>query len=112
MIKFYKKDDKIDYTFNKNFNKDIVEPNTVDAAIEKHVPVCEIKDDKIIVKVGENQHPMIEKHYIMWICLVHKDKVEFKYLNPSDKPEATFNYVDNFEVYSYCNLHGLWRTNV
>ena len=111
MIKFYKKEGKIDYTFEKDFNIDIIKPNNVDAATEKHVPVCKIKDGKIFVKVGENPHPMTDKHYIMWICLVQKDKVEFKYLTPSDKPEASFNYTDNFEIYTYCNLHGLWKNS-
>ena len=33
-------------------------PGTADAAVEKHVPVVEIKDGKVIVTVGEVAHPM------------------------------------------------------
>ena len=41
-------------------------PNSVDAAVEKHVPTYEKVEDKVIVKVN---HVMEEQHYIEWICL-------------------------------------------
>ncbi|MBQ2428590.1 MAG: desulfoferrodoxin, partial [Ruminococcus sp.] len=44
-------------------------PGTTDAAVEKHVPVFEIKDQKVFVTVGEVAHPMIPEHYIEWIAL-------------------------------------------
>ena len=36
--------------------------NTVDAAKEKHVPVIEVGNGTVTVKVGEVSHPMEEKH--------------------------------------------------
>jgi len=44
-------------------------PGTTDAAQEKHVPVYEVKDNIVSVKVGEVEHPMLEAHYIQWIAL-------------------------------------------
>ena len=44
--------------------KELVElvANTVDAAVEKHVPVYEVEGNEIVVKVGEVAHPMEETH--------------------------------------------------
>lgn len=86
--------------------------NTVDASKEKHVPVVELVDGGVLVKVGSVEHPMEEKHYIEWIEVHTKDKVYRKYLNPGDKPEAFFKLYDGEEVLyarEYCNIHGLWK---
>ena len=93
-------------------NMELLVANTVDAAVEKHVPVYKNEDDKIIVSVGEVIHPMIEEHYIMWIALVSNNKVTRVDLLPNEAPEAVFNYVENAEIYAYCNLHGLWKATV
>ena len=85
---------------------------TSDGAREKHVPVYEVKDNIVHVKVGEVAHPMIPEHYIEWIVLQTKNGVQRKELNPGDKPEACFALCDGDEVeavYAYCNLHGLWK---
>ncbi|MBZ4662883.1 MAG: desulfoferrodoxin [Caloramator sp.] len=88
------------------------EENTVDASKEKHVPVVELVDGGVLVKVGSVEHPMEEKHYIEWIEVHTKDKVYRRFLNPGDKPEAFFKLNDGEEVLfarEYCNLHGLWK---
>lgn len=85
---------------------------TSDGAREKHVPVYEVKDNIVHVKVGEVAHPMIPEHYIEWIVLQTKNGVQRKELNPGDKPEVCFALCDGDEVeavYAYCNLHGLWK---
>ena len=85
---------------------------TSDGAREKHVPVYEVKDNIVHVKVGEVAHPMIPEHYIEWIVLQTINGVQRKELNPGDKPEACFALCDGDEVeavYAYCNLHGLWK---
>lgn len=90
-----------------------LEPNTVDAAEEKHVPVATRKDGKIIVEVGSVIHPMTEEHYIQWIALVSDDRVEIVYLSPEDEPKAEFEDRENaVAVYEYCNLHGLWKADL
>jgi len=87
--------------------------NTVDASKEKHVPVIEKTSDGILVKVGSVEHPMEEKHYIMWIELNVDGKVYKQFLKPGDKPQALFK-VDGKVLYAreYCNLHGLWRSSL
>jgi superoxide reductase len=87
--------------------------NTVDASKEKHVPVIEKTSDGILVKVGSVEHPMEEKHYIMWIELNVDGKVYKQFLKPGDKPQALFK-VDGKVLYAreYCNLHGLWKSSL
>ena len=86
--------------------------NTVDAAVEKHVPVYEVEGNEIVVKVGEVPHPMEEKHYITFITLVLDDKVMRVDLKPGDDAVARFPYVKGTVIYEYCNLHGLWKNEV
>ena len=42
-------------------------PGTTDAAVEKHVPVYEIRGNMVYVTVGATEHPMLPEHYIEWI---------------------------------------------
>lgn len=86
--------------------------NTVDAAVEKHVPVYEVEENEIVVKVGEVIHPMEEKHYITFITLVTEDSVIRKDLKPGDEPVVRFPYIPGSTIYEYCNLHGLWKKEV
>ncbi|MFR3451515.1 MAG: desulfoferrodoxin family protein [Collinsella sp.] len=48
-----------------------VAANSVDAAVEKHVPVVELQREGHVlnVTVGEVEHPMEDAHYIEWIAL-------------------------------------------
>lgn len=87
--------------------------NSKEAVVEKHIPFVEEKDNQIYVKVGSVEHPMTEEHYIQWIVVVQNGNVQFQHLTPQDKPEANFfiNLDDNYTVYEYCNLHGLWEYN-
>ncbi|MEF9939762.1 MAG: desulfoferrodoxin family protein [Clostridium sp.] len=87
-------------------------PGISDGAVEKHVPVVSAEGRSITVKVGEVEHPMMEKHYIQWIALETKEGTQIKYLKPDMKPEATFVLSAGDEViaaYEYCNIHGLWK---
>lgn len=74
---------------------DLLDENSVDAALEKHVPVIEKKDNEVIVKVGAVAHPMMEEHYIEWIELIMGNRVYRKYLKPGEKPEVHFNVCDS-----------------
>ena len=85
-------------------------PGTTDAATEKHVPVFEVKDQKVFVTVGEVAHPMIPEHYIEWILLETEMGFQIHYLKPGMKPEAAFKVNEKVvAAYEYCNLHGLWK---
>lgn len=91
--------------------KEIV-PGTTDAAVEKHVPVCEVNGNTVKVKVGEVEHPMIPEHYIEWIALETKFGNQRKSLAAGQAPEACFALGEGDEVvaaYAYCNLHSLWK---
>jgi len=91
----------------KNMKK-MVE-NTTDAATEKHVPVIEISNGTVTVKVGDVAHPMADDHYIEWIEILADDKVYRQYLKPGDTPETTFNITAAaITARAYCNLHGQW----
>lgn len=91
---------------------ELLVPGTMDASLEKHVPVYKIEGDEIVVKVGEISHPMEEKHYIMWVSLVTEDKVVRVNLVPGDEPVVRLPYVKDSIIYEYCNLHGLWKSVV
>ena len=84
--------------------------NTVDAALEKHVPVIEKIEGGVKVKVGSVAHPMEEKHFIQWIELIVDGNTYRQFLNPGDSPEAVF-MVNGASITAreYCNLHGLWK---
>ena len=87
-------------------------PGTTDAAVEKHVPVCEVKDNKAYVTVGSVEHPMSEEHYIEWIAIQTKSGNQRKALKPGDAPKACFALLEDDEVeavYAYCNLHSLFK---
>jgi superoxide reductase len=89
----------------------LMEENTVDAAIEKHVPVIEKTDSGVKIKVGEAPHPMDPDHYIEWIEVLADGKSYKKFLKPGDVPEAEFNVKsETIIAREYCNLHGLWKS--
>ena len=86
--------------------------NTEDGAYEKHIPVFEVKDGIVTVKVGEVAHPMVDAHYIQWIALETNLGNQRKVLKPGQAPEAKFALLEGEEVlnvYEYCNLHGLYK---
>ena len=88
----------------------LLEPNTVDAAKEKHVPVIEKIAGGYKVKVGSVAHPMEEKHYIEWIELIADERAYRQFLAPGQKPEAVFMIdVVSVSAREYCNVHGLWK---
>lgn len=89
--------------------------NTVDAAVEKHVPVVECDGDKVTIKVGSVEHPMLDNHYIASILLETDRCLQVRYNRPSDKPEAVFMLAPGEKpvaAYEYCNLHGLWKADL
>jgi superoxide reductase len=84
--------------------------NTEETTFEKHIPIVTKEGDMIKVDVGSIAHPMIENHYIEWIALVEKNRIQKVLLNPNDKPTATFETDNNeYEVYAYCNIHGFYK---
>ena len=87
-------------------------PGTSDGAHEKHVPVYTVEGNLVTVKVGEVEHPMDEDHYIAVIELIADGQVHKQYLNPGDKPEATFKIPEatDLKAREFCTIHGLWQS--
>ena len=84
-------------------------PGTVDASLEKHVPVVtRLNECRIKVEVGAAPHPMTEEHHIAFIY-VETDNGGIR-VDLKDTPVADI-YVGAANVTAvseYCNLHGLW----
>jgi superoxide reductase len=84
-------------------------PNSVECAIEKHIPTYEKVEDEIYVKVP---HVMEKEHYIEWVAMVAENKECMVKLYPEQDAEARFKYIPGSTVYAYCNKHGLWKIDV
>jgi superoxide reductase len=93
-------------------NLDVFEEKTTGEGEPKHKPVVTRIDNAYNVKVGEVEHPMDEDHYIAMIEILADGQSHKQYLNPGDKPEATFEIpeADEIVVREFCTKHGLWRT--
>ena len=83
--------------------------NDCDASFEKHVPQYDRNNEEVTIYVN---HVMEEDHYIEWICLLTDKKEEYMYFLPGDELIATFDKVESGKVYSFCNKHGLWLTEI
>jgi len=89
-------------------------PNTVEASAEKHLPVYTMSGDTMEIQVGSVPHPMLPEHHITFIFVETERGGQRKKLNVGDDPKASFRFVDDkpVAIYEYCNLHGLWKTEV
>ena len=114
-MKFYKIEDQVIISDKALSVGTELVANTVDAALEKHVPVIEVNNDTVTVKVGSVEHPSLDAHYIEWIVLLTETGMQMKWLKPGMKPEASFKLVVGdkaIAAYEYCNLHGLWKAEI
>ena len=89
-------------------------PNTVEASAEKHLPVAAVNGDSITVQVGSLPHPMEEKHNIAFLYVETLRGGQRKCLKVGEEPARSFSFSDDkpVAVYAYCNLHGLWKTEL
>ena len=80
----------------------------------KHLPVVDIKNGKVNVTVGVVAHPMVPEHFIEWLYLETEKGGQLRKLVAGEAPEAIFslNGEKAIAVYAYCNLHGLWKTEI
>jgi superoxide reductase len=96
---------------------DSLDEKSKDEGMEKHVPIIEINNNQIKVKVGAMEHPMVPEHYIEWIELIIDGKSFREFLKPGDKPEVEFciktkekqENAQKIEAREYCSVHGLWK---
>jgi len=89
-------------------------PNTVDASLEKHKPVVTASDSSITVEVGSIPHPMQYDHLITFVYVETERGGQRKYLKAGEEPKLMFSFSNDkpIAVYAYCNLHGLWKTEI
>lgn len=88
-----------------NESMQVLIPNSVDAAVEKHMPNYEIVEDEVYVTVN---HVMEKDHYIEWIAMENNGIFCEMKLYPESKAECRFKYYSGSKLYVYCNKHGLW----
>jgi len=89
-------------------------PNTVEASVEKHLPALSFSGDVLTVQVGSTFHPMEEAHHITFLYVETEHGGQRKRLDIGAEPKAKFSFQDDgpVAVYAYCNLHGLWKTEI
>jgi len=89
--------------------------NTSDGATEKHLPVVEINGNEVTVTIGSIMHPMTEEHHIAWVYLQTTTGGQRKSLEIGAEPKVKFALAADDELvaaFEYCNLHGLWKTEI
>ena len=90
-------------------------PNIIDASVEKHLPVVKVEGQKVSVSVGDTPHPMWAEHFIQWVFLETDNGGQRRILLPGDAPHVDFFIANDdkpIAVFAYCNLHGLWLTEL
>lgn len=98
-------------------------PNTVEASVEKHLPVytvekatCSCGCDCICVcaQVGSAPHPMEAEHSIVFVYVETERGGQRKRLSAGEEPKVEFCIANDkpIAIYAYCNLHGLWKTEI
>ena len=88
-------------------------PGKIEASVEKHLPVVTRLEGNVIkVEVGSMPHPMLPEHFIAFVY-VETEKGGIR-VDLKDKPEAVIalGNARAVAVYEYCNLHGLWKTEL
>jgi len=86
-----------------------------EASLEKHVPAVTVEGNLVKVAVGSVAHPMTDEHYIPWVALETEKDAFIHWLNPGETPEVVFALAEGQTakaVYAWCNLHGLWKTEL
>ena len=91
-----------------------LEPGVVEASHEKHIPVVTVEDNIVTVTIGSVEHPMVEEHHIVWVYLQTDRGGQRKCLEVGKAPVVSFALADEKPVaaYAYCNIHGLWKTEI
>ena len=90
---------------------ELLSEKTIDAGMEKHVPIIEQTNTGVKVKVGSMPHPMEPQHYIEMIELIADVAVYRRTLKPGEKPEAEFCVsAKKMIAREHCTVHGLWKS--
>jgi len=89
-------------------------PNTTEASTEKHLPAITVSGDSLNVQVGSVPHPMEKDHHISFVFVETECGGQRKALKIGAEPKLTYLLANDkpVAVYAYCNLHGLWKTDI
>ena len=89
-------------------------PNSTEASHEKHVPVLHCLNGMLTVCIGAQAHPMVPEHYIQWIYVQTENGGMRHNLQPDENPKTSFCLCNDpvVAVYAYCNIHGLWMSQI
>ena len=88
-------------------------PGTVEASVEKHLPVVtDLGNGVLRVEVGSVHHPMLDEHHIAFVY-VETERGGIR-IDLKDEPvcEVYVGQDRPIAVYEYCNLHGLWKVDL
>ena len=91
---------------------ELINPNISDGAKEKHIPVIKELDDSLEISVGEVMHPMSKEHLIDWIYIETPNGGRIINFKDTDEPTIKIPKEEVINVYSHCNLHGLWKLEI
>ena len=83
---------------------EVLEPNTVDASGEKHLPVVTVEGTTLKVNVGSVNHPMVPEHFIEWVYVQTENGGQRKALKPGQDPTVTFSLGDDKAAYHFAPL--------
>ncbi len=92
-----------------------IEAGVVEASREKHIPVVSFEGNTVAVTIGSVEHPMTAEHSILWVYLQTDKGGQRKCLEVGKAPVVTFALTEDEKpvaAYAYCNLHGLWKTEI
>ena len=93
---------------------ELLHPNSTEASHEKHVPVLHCLNGMLTVCIGAQAHPMVPEHFIQWIYVQTENGGMRHNLKPGDEAKTSFCLCNDpvIAVYAYCNIHGLWMTQI
>ena len=89
--------------------ENMTEIKAIEELDQKHTPVLKKDSNHLSIEVGELIHPMTPDHFIHFIFIVKDDTVVRYDVRDKELPIVNFSLEDDFEVYSYCNVHGLHK---
>lgn len=89
-------------------------PNQKSDALQTHQPVVSRQNNRLHVCVGKSEHPMNTEHGIRWIYLSTTRGGHRKCPYPDQPPICEFELIDEnpLAVFAFCNLHGLYQTDL
>ena len=102
----------VEQVASANLSDKVTVTQTGCIGICQYEPVVEIVEDELLIKVGSTLHPMTKEHYIQWIVVSNDERYYEVKLFPEQDPVVRIPLLRNATVYAYCNLHGLWKTEI